>query len=1113
MKTKLLKLSGVIPAAVLALIVSGCTFDELYNAENILAVDKTVTLFEKGIALPLVQSTSKLRVDSIVKLSGLDTTQFGEYLKTDSEGNYFLSIEGQYSLDSMIDSLKLSEMVKIDAVDFTQDFSYDLGNIDASSLKVDAQDFGQTITLDDFSSALDISIDPVSESVSKKLGLASNDYSLDYSVDPVSRNQVIMSKSSIQTAAAAAAALGQSTVSFPDTCIPADFEAQNIPAVSLPSTIRSVSDVKLKSGAKMVVSISVRNCILSAGFIVPEISVDLSDVLVIEGVTGALDLSSLVLDKAGNFTARKEYNITGVNVSKLFSNKSIAISGNAFLYGATASCTQAQAIAGDLGLDVNIEFVNFGIESVTCEINPVGSSVSQDVPINIPAITLPEQVKSVSDISFTDASQLDLTIKAKNLASITGLNASLATLTVQFPAALQVSGDGVSGNTLTITGANLASDIHKTVKISKINLPSPVKGNITWNDKISVTAEVNVSGTVNTALLPKTDAEDVVFEAGVVANLALADFNAVINPVSQEVKVDETEIKVELPDGVGDFGTFTIIPEGNPAINISLSMPDLGGLAISAGEGVKVVLPDIVKFSSVPAALNYDQASHSITIRDIATANYSLPIEKLVVTPAKVDGKYLVSTKYSVNGTVGIAESAVNKATVDKLSGAQIAFQASIPEIRAKSISVDELACNLDQSFKFSIMEAEAIPEMLVKVSEVELTDVKADLDLTIAGLPDIGNGKFEVDVTAKLPDFIHPSTIELKGEIGQDGKFSKQIAIEGFDLSSIDFQQLKADGKALTDSIEVSGKVYAVNPSIDLNTLTGTITGSINAKIADSDNKIGVKSVRANVDYQLDTTMAFALNLGDALAGTVFDLPDVTLSADIVSNLAVPVNASASVNEGLYNLTLDFPYSSDPSETQTAANKFSLDLDPILNSDADTIKVDLKMALDKNRECYIETGADYALDINYGISAPVQLGENFEYNYSDTLALGDAGKTLEEVLAYTNAGIKADVDNQLPLSVAIEAELLRYDEASDSYSAIAIQPVKSDALKAKTESKLELMLKASEGADLSGISHIRFSAKVTSNGDNLKESDYIMLKNVSVVVPDGVTINFDNLK
>ena len=1112
MKTKLKRFCGIIPAAVLALFVSGCTFDELYNAENILAVDKTVTLFEKGIALPLVQSTSKLRVDSIVKLSGLDTTQFGEYLKTDSDGNYFLSIEGQYSLDSLIESLKLSEMVKIDPVDFNQQFTYDLGNIDASSLTVEAQPFGQTITIKDFSSALDVEIDPVSKSVSEKLGLASNDYSLDYSVDPVSRNQVIMSKSTIQTAAAAAAALGQATVSFPDTAIPVNFKSQDIPAVSLPSTIRSVSDVKLKSGAKMVVSISVSNCILSAGFITPEISVDLSDVLVIEGVTGALDLSSLVLDKAGNFTARKEYNITGVNVSKLFSNKSIAISGNAFLYGATASCTEAQAIAGDLGLDVNIEFVNFGIESVTCEINPVSSSVSKEIPIDIPAITLPEQVKSVSDISFTEASQLNLTISAANLAA-TGLDATIDNLTVKFPANLQISGDGVSGNTLTITGADISSGVNKTVKISKLNLPAPVNGSISWSDKIQLDASMSIGGTVNTALLPKTDAEDVVFEAGVVANLALADFNAVINPISQEVKIDETEIKMELPDGAGDFGTFTIIPEGNPALNISLSIPDLGGLAISAGDGIKVVLPDIVKFGSVPAALNYDQASHSITIRDIATANYSLPIEKLVVTPAKVDGKYLVSTKYSVNGTVGIAESAVNKATVDKLSGAQIAFQASIPELRAKSISIDELACNLDQSFKFNIMEAEAIPEMLVKVSEVELTDVKADLDLAIAGLPDIGSGKFEVDVTAKLPDFIHPSTIELKGEIGQDGKFSKQIAIEGFDLSSIDFQQLKADGKALTDSIEVSGKVYAVNPSINLNSLTGTITGSINAKIADSDNKIGVKSVRANVDYQLDTTMAFALNLGDALAGTVFDLPDVTLSADIVSNLAVPVNASASVNEGLYNLTLDFPYSSDPSETQTAANKFSLDLDPILNSDADTIKVDLKMALDKNRECYIETGADYALDINYGISAPVQLGENFEYNYSDTLALGDARKTLEEVLAYTNAGIKADVDNQLPLSVAIEAELLRYDEASDSYSAIAIQPVKSDALKAKTESKLELMLKASEGADLSGISHIRFSAKVTSNGDNLKESDYIMLKNVSVVVPDGVTINFDNLK
>ena len=1110
MKTKFLKTSSSVAAAALALIVSGCTVDEAYNAENILAVDKTVTLFEKGIALPLVQSTSKLRVDSIVKLSGLDTTQFGEYLKTDSEGNYFLSIEGQYSLDSLIESLKLSEMVKIDPVDFNQQFTYDLGNIDASSLTVKAQHFGQEINLDDFPSALDVEIDPVSESVSKNLGLASNDYSLDYSVDPVSRNQVIMSKSTIQTAAAAAAALGQSTVSFPDTAIPVKVESQNIPAVSLPSTIRSVSDVILKPGAKMVVSVSVSNCILSAGFITPEISVDLSDVLVIEGVTGALDLSSLELNKAGNFTAREEYNITGVNVSKLFSNKSIAISGNAFLYGATASCTQAQAIAGDLGLDVNIEFVNFGIESVTCEINPVSSSVSQEIPIDIHAITLPEQVKSVSDISFTEASQLKLTISAANL-SATGLNATIDNLTVQFPENLQISGDGVSGNTLTITGADISSGVNKTVKISKLNLPKPINGSISWSDKIRLDASMSIGGTVNTALLPKTEADDVVINADVVAKLELSDFNAVINPVSQEVKIDEKEIRMELPDGVGDFGTISIVPEGNPALDVDLVIPDLGGLSIDAGNGIKVVLPDIVKFASVPAALNYDEATHSITIKDISTASYSLPIEKLVVTPAKVDGKYVVSTKYSVDGVVSVPESNVNKTTVSKLSGANIAFNASIPELKAKSISIDELSCAIDQKIKFSIMEAEAIPEMLVGVSEVELTDVKADLNLAIEGLPDIGNGKFVVDILANLPEFISPSTVELKGEIGQDGTFSKQIAIEGFNLSSIDFQKLRAEGTALTDSIIVSGKVYAANPSIDLNTLTGSITGTLNARIADSENKIGVKSVKANVDYQLDTTMAFAFKLGDALAGTVFDLPDVKVKADIVSNLAVPVTATANVNEGLYNLSLNFPYSNTPSDTLAAENNFTIDLDPILNSDADSIKVNLKLNLDKNRECYIETTADYTLGINYGLTCDVLLGENFEFNYSDTLALGDAGKTLEQVLAYADAGIKAEVDNSLPLSVSITAELLAFD--GEQYRVVAIEPVRSEVLQAKSKSQIELMLKATEGADLSGISHIRFSATVTSSGDKLQESDYIMLNNISLVVPEGVTINFDNLK
>ena len=50
MKTKHMKFCGIIPAAVLAFFVSACTFDELYNADNIMAVDKTVTLFEKGIA-------------------------------------------------------------------------------------------------------------------------------------------------------------------------------------------------------------------------------------------------------------------------------------------------------------------------------------------------------------------------------------------------------------------------------------------------------------------------------------------------------------------------------------------------------------------------------------------------------------------------------------------------------------------------------------------------------------------------------------------------------------------------------------------------------------------------------------------------------------------------------------------------------------------------------------------------------------------------------------------------------------------------------------------------------------------------------------------------------
>lgn len=98
---------------------SGCKVDERYNFENIKNVNTDVTIFQNGISVPLVQSTAKISVDSLINLSGLDTTAFGDYLKVYDNGDYYLGYETNYSMKEALDELNLKNLVDISSVGYS----------------------------------------------------------------------------------------------------------------------------------------------------------------------------------------------------------------------------------------------------------------------------------------------------------------------------------------------------------------------------------------------------------------------------------------------------------------------------------------------------------------------------------------------------------------------------------------------------------------------------------------------------------------------------------------------------------------------------------------------------------------------------------------------------------------------------------------------------------------------------------------------------------------------------------------------------------------------------------------------------------------------------------
>lgn len=112
--------------AVAFTIFSSCQVDEQYSFEKIKNADTNVTLFENGLSLPLIGQTAKITTDSLIKLSGLDTTAFGDYLKVSPDGNYFLKYREEHDLDETISEIDFKNLIKLDEVTHTYTLCYDI---------------------------------------------------------------------------------------------------------------------------------------------------------------------------------------------------------------------------------------------------------------------------------------------------------------------------------------------------------------------------------------------------------------------------------------------------------------------------------------------------------------------------------------------------------------------------------------------------------------------------------------------------------------------------------------------------------------------------------------------------------------------------------------------------------------------------------------------------------------------------------------------------------------------------------------------------------------------------------------------------------------------------
>ena len=93
-------INATILVASLALAPS-CKVDEDYSYENIKNVDKSITVFQEGISIP-IGSTEKIVLESLLDKEGILDDEMKEYLKTGEDGSYSLNFSGNFDFSDKI---------------------------------------------------------------------------------------------------------------------------------------------------------------------------------------------------------------------------------------------------------------------------------------------------------------------------------------------------------------------------------------------------------------------------------------------------------------------------------------------------------------------------------------------------------------------------------------------------------------------------------------------------------------------------------------------------------------------------------------------------------------------------------------------------------------------------------------------------------------------------------------------------------------------------------------------------------------------------------------------------------------------------------------------------
>jgi len=672
--------------ASIAAVAFSCTTDPDFVIDGMDKIDTGVTIFGNGIEVPIGQ-TDKIYLGQALK--AIEDSTVREFFKEDKDGNYSLNLTGKYNLNDLTGNLDLGSVTTIDGVSFTQDISYNL-EIDASldgleiptmtaEKKVNTEfykylpdmDLGKQIANQDQGYEL-IDIDGLNSTIAKP------EFSMiDGNMEVTVQNYLSNTSVKLDTTREVAGSL--------DLGENAD-------------KIAGLSNFLLKNGAKVTVSLSFENCPLTDGKVTPDLTVNLSQMMKVQGAgtDGDISLSSLVLNKSNGWKASKVLNVTSLADDFLkLENGKISFSGNMVLDGSIAisdaksTKNKIVSLAGKKAIiKASVLYEDFVLQSVDITL---GSNVKFETEaISIPvdfSTDLPEAVASVDSVILKSSKPMSLKLWANNLSKITSYDKTkhvslVGDIQIKFPAGIAI--DGCPDGVIKIKRDLYDGTIDTNIVIRGIK-PVCSGGKVGFNGNVTASVKAVASGTFSSMYLPTSAVGDVVVGAKINYAPEIQDFQISLNldKVSQSINYDCKDI-IFL-----DSKTVADLPKEIKGVK------DLAFNGVNAN--VELVL------SGLPSGMNFSLKNAVITLPAFvyaADGTNKIAFEKSL----KIENDKPVKTSAGLGGIKNVSLEGITEVKGD------ISFTADLV-CETPNVSLEDLPEKVTGSVKVAVGDGKSIDD------------------------------------------------------------------------------------------------------------------------------------------------------------------------------------------------------------------------------------------------------------------------------------------------------------------------------------------------------------------------------------------------------------------